>query len=710
MGSAPISAVAIFIALLLGLGFLATLAPSVSQLFSGVREGLREGGERGAELVRIYIHSDDGTELGAPVITVVSAHDADSWLTDYVVVARDGSVIAAGKVGGALGGLRLPPGGRVDLDPRSLGLGYATFAELADNVKAIYFRTSEGNSFGSSYGPPPPEHLRVDRSYTTSEEAEIVLATYSTSYSYSFPTNLTLPRPGDAFVVKNVLLVDPRGFVRGGATNGQRWSDGSFDPSRIPLPTRPGAEVVPIGGYYRVPDWGNNGGECFYLYDRNQYDACPQFIELVEFYPVELFEPGGSAEATAYYMRFAGEAQVVTNQVENLLTTVTVQRPVRPIIYPYTVPGTYTATIPATYTSYKATASRTREPTRTQSITITSLILSPTATRTITSWTRSCTTMTHVVCNNIRTTYTTTLYTTRTHIIYSRTTYYTTYSTIVRIGTSTYTTIVTTPVAVWPEGGLVKAAPIFDPYPALDHKSDTCGVRWGSSGGGRKTCSFTIHPPPGFGIAIREIGFFVERSSNNCGVPRVIHVKVTGPWGTYIIRGADSWTMTNLPYGSVSFELEASHVACSSGNSRARLYAWVVYEIFWTERTATATVGADVRSWVRQALRGTSLSGDAAVDLRGTVSPGQVIKVNAPIIVLNYVYFVRTDPTPPPPPPPSTGGGGRGGVGPRMRCERVEELRPAEGAGGGGGSYIAPGVAVREEVWVWWSYVRCVPL
>jgi hypothetical protein len=48
-----------------------------------------------------------------------------------------------------------------------------------------------------------------------------------------------------------------------------------------------------------------------------------------------------------------------------------------------------------------------------------------------------------------------------------------------------------------------------------------------------------------------------------------------------------------------------------------------------------------------------------------------------------------------------------------MRCERVEELRPApaEGVGGGGGSYyIDPGVAVSEEVWVWWSYVRCVPL
>jgi len=156
-------------------------------------------------------------------------------------------------------------------------------------------------------------------------------------------------------------------------------------------------------------------------------------------------------------------------------------------------------------------------------------------------------------------------------------------------------------------------------------------------------------------------------------------VKVTGPWGTYIIRDVDSWTMTKLPYGSVSFELEASHVACSSGNSRARLYAWVVYEIFWTERTATATVGADVRSWVRQALNGTSLSGDAAVDLRGTVSPGQVIKVNAPIIVLNYVYFVRTDPTAPPPPPPSTGGGGRGGGG---TTHAVREGGGAEARGG----------------------------
>jgi len=52
-GFAPISAIAIFIALILAIGMLAALSPTVSQLFAAYREGLREEGDRGAELVRI---------------------------------------------------------------------------------------------------------------------------------------------------------------------------------------------------------------------------------------------------------------------------------------------------------------------------------------------------------------------------------------------------------------------------------------------------------------------------------------------------------------------------------------------------------------------------------------------------------------------------------------------------------------------------------
>jgi hypothetical protein len=153
--SASISAVVVFLSALLALGLMATILPPVANVLSGFREGLRERGERGSELIRIYIHSANETELQPPIITIINGYDRESILTDYVVVARDGRILTAGKMGGSLGGLRIPAGARVDLTPADFGLSYGTFAAMADEVKAIYIRTAEGNSFGSSYGPPP---------------------------------------------------------------------------------------------------------------------------------------------------------------------------------------------------------------------------------------------------------------------------------------------------------------------------------------------------------------------------------------------------------------------------------------------------------------------------------------------------------------------------------------------------------------------------
>jgi hypothetical protein len=719
LGSASVSAVAVFIALLLAIGALAALSPTVSQLFSANREGLREGGERGAELVRIYVHSTDETELGEPVITIINSHDRPSILTDYVVVSRRGEVLAAGKVGGSLSGLRLEPGERVDMRPGDLGLSYATFAEMADAVKAIYFRTAEGNSFGSSYGPPPDDDARIIYSFSTTRSYAIEIPSTTTSYSYSI--NGTFPTLGEALVVKNVILVDRNGIVRGGATNGQRWSDGSFSPSRIMLSGRlsTGPDSVPMGGYYSVPDWWSDSfGPCLDIYKTD--DTCPQYIEMVEIHPREYFSPGGSATAQAYYARFAAETQVVWNQLESQTYTVTAQRPVRVENYPYGIPGTYTPTIPATYTSYIATVSRTLVPTRTATYTITSLITSPTRTTTITTtymtYTTSCGALGCITQWYPTTqTYTSTLYTTRTFVSYSVTYYYTTYTTIVRVGTSTYTTTVTTPVAVWPEGGLVKFAPVFDPYQAYDRRSGGCGVSFGPSGG-TNTCSFTINAPSGplKPIAIKEVGYTVSTSTwgycNQANKPSVAinYVKVTGPWGTFSLSSG-SWSMTDLPFGSVSFELQASMGACyPDWHGSAVITGWVVYEFFWSGPTATATVlASDLGEQVRRAVNGSQLSGDAVASLAGTVQPGQIIKVNAPIILLNYVYFIKTDPTDlPPSPSPSSGGGAS--YGGRMWCEVTTELRPAPDGGGGPAGSVG-GIDVYLPKWLEYKLVRCQP-
>jgi len=621
-----------------------------------------------------------------------------------VVVARSGAILAAGKVGDSLSGLRLEPGERVDIHPNDLGLNYATFAAMADEVRAIYFRTAEGNSFGSSYGPPPEDEARVVQSYTTTSRYHLEFPSTTTSYSYSIED--TLPTLGEALVVKNVILVDGKGIVRGGALNGQRWSDGSFDPSRIKLSDRlsSGPDGVPWGGYYRVPEWwSDSDGPCFGIYKSD--DTCPKYIEVVEIYPREYFSPEDSATAPAYYARFAAETQVVYNSLESRTYTVTAQRPVGAHNYPYGIPGIYTPTIPATYTSYGATTSMILEPTKTTTITSTTTIISPTTTRTTTITTTTCTTsgggIGRVYCYTTTTTRTTTLYTTRTSVTYSTRVYYTTYTSIVRVGTSTYTTTVTTPVTVWPEAGLVKEAPVFDPSQAYDRRSQTCRVTFGPSGG-TETCGFTINPPSGplMLIAIKEVGYTISTNtwgycsqSNKPGV-EIDYVKVTGPWGTYTTT-SKSWSMRDLPVGSVSFELQASMGACSPDwHGDAIISAWVVYELFWSGPTATATMlASDLMERVGQAVSGPELSGETVASLAGTVQPGGVIKINAPIILLNYIYLIKTDPTDLPPPRRS---GGRAGYG-VMECTIEGESLPIDG--GGEAPEVLPGVTGSVREW-----------
>jgi hypothetical protein len=322
-GSASISAVVVFLSALLALGLMATILPPVSNVLSGFREGLRERGERGSELIRIYIHTANETELEPPIITIINGYDRESILTDYVVVARDGRVLAAGKMGESLGGIRIPAGARIDLTPADFGLSYGTFAAMADEVKAIYVRTAEGNSFGSSYGPPPKISPDYQLSVTQKPHHVIVEGSTTMIFNFTIFNNFTFPPLGDAMVVKNFIIVDDNGFVRGGASFGRKWSDGSFDPNWLPNEvaalTQP--EVVPINGYYVVPPFPNYPN--------------PRYIEIIEFYPVEYYTPGSPVGATAYYARFAGG------------------RGQKPIVltYPYRVPEYSTTTIYYTFST-----------------------------------------------------------------------------------------------------------------------------------------------------------------------------------------------------------------------------------------------------------------------------------------------------------------------------------------------------------------------
>jgi hypothetical protein len=614
-GSASISAVVVFLSALLAIGLMATILPPVADVISGFREGLRERGERGSELIRIYIHSTDETESGRPIITIINGWDRESILTDYVVVARDGRILTAGKMGGSLSGIRLAPGTRIDLAPSDFGLSYPIFAAMADEVKAIYIRTAEGNSFGSSYGPPPS--ISYDYQVFVSRTTNNIIITGSTSSVYSISISPTLPTLGDGLVVRNVILVDKDGFVRGGVLEGSRWSDGSFDPNAIPnsVAALARAEIVPIGAYYYVPRFP----EDFYCYYSrgvfSVYSGCdtkPWYIEMVEFYPVEIYSPGSPVVATAYYARFPGEVQTVYR--DGTPVVVTVQRPLRDWTYPYGVPGSFVTTAAVTYVSYEATVARTT--------------INRTTTTITSAW-------------------------------------------ITRTKTVTYNTRVTTQGIIWPGGGLVYFAPVFAPviFNGSRNLMNSCSIYFGPEGG-TKTCSFTINPPTVdvhsevfILIDISRLYYSVSRGNwGSCDLNpkptiKVEHVNITGPWGTLTLEST-SWpgVSYSLPVGSVTFTLKASRDPCPGWYSSAILRGGVTYN-FLRKEIATATIRSSndfqLDLWIRQAIG--AGSGDAIVHMAGTVEGGRILKMRAPIVLINYIYRIAGGP---PTSPPHSGGGG----------------------------------------------------
>jgi hypothetical protein len=657
---------------------MATILPPVADVLSGFREGLRERGERGSELIRIYIHSANETELEPPIITIINGYDRESILTDYVVVARDGRVLAAGKMGGSLGGIRIPAGARIDMTPADFGLSYGTFAAMADEVKAIYIRTAEGNSFGSSYGPPPK--VSVDYQLSISQNTQHIIVVGSTTTRYNFTINGTLPILGDALVVKNVILVDPNGFVRGGVTAGNKWSDGSFDPNKIPdsVAALTFTDVVPINGYYAVRpfptipgcEYYGNG---FWVYNPDMVcgEVKPQYIEMVEFYPVEYYTPGSPVAAPMYYARYGAEQQTVYNPDLGQVVVVVAQRPVTFLNYPYKVPGTYTATFLFTTTMGAKT--------------ITSTIVTP-----VTVWQEGggpllIAPVSQRYLDNEK-----------------------------RSGSCD---VVIDGAGGTKSCGFKIAAPSTFVVP-VSIREVVVKVSGGASG----YCSKNPIPKPRSTVTV----------TGPWGTDTI--------QGDYTIY----WKKTNLPYGDVTFNLQVSRDPCDTLTNRLVLTAWVVYEFwripaatatlesasvaYLTIPTLTTTTTLTITYYTSITTYGTTtytetyyncpfpwdpsatvtcttttttitrtlytvsartdrqavdiagqmkrvfvnwtetLSGDAVAHLAGTVQGGQIIKVKAPIVLLNYIYGIATSP----PPPPSSGGGGLLGYG-GLRCETEGE-------------------------------------
>jgi hypothetical protein len=622
-GSASISAVVVFLSALLAIGLMATILPPVANVLSGFREGLRERGERGSELIRIYIHSVNETELEPPIITIINGYDRESILTDYVVVARDGRILTAGKMGGSLGGLRIPAGASVDLTPADFGLSYGTFAAMADEVKAIYIRTAEGNSFGSSYGPPPKIDPDYQLSVTQRSQHIIVIGTTTTRYNFTILGNLTLPTTGDALVVKNVILVDRNGIVRGGATAGNKWSDRSFDPNKIPnsVAALSKTDVVPIGGYYVVPPFPTD----FYCgYPQRVFgvfsvysgcDTSPRYIEMIEFYPVEYYTSGSPVTAAAYWFRYGGLPEVVYNP--DLSRTVTVTRQVPATLqYPATVVGNIIEVITIQYGG-----------------------------------------------------------------------------TLAQILTNTAT--------LADSGNLLILTPWMDYY--LFDEENCYGT---PSGYTSSSCSKSFYIPADQSYRIAKVDYSLSISCRPVSGTRsyaVGSITLNGPWGTYTSSGSGSLSGFWSTGTQISFQASGScqyyYTCCPGGFTSApsSLVATVRVVLMKTSaatatrtgkipfvvstvrNTATATfaISGSLRDQIKSAIVNATqtLFGDAVAHLAGTVQGGQVIKVKAPLVLLNYIYGIAAGP----PAPPSGGGGGGGRIGVSIVCtldQSVQSIMP----------------------------------
>jgi hypothetical protein len=412
--------------------------------------------------------------------------------------------------------------------------------------------------------------------------------------------------------------------VRGGATAGSKWSDGSFDPNKIPdsvaALTRT-TEVVPIGGYYVVPSFPMDF-YCYYsqgvfsVYNSG-CDTSPRYIEMIEFYPVEYYTPGSPVTAAAYWFRYGGLPEVVYNP--DLSRTVTVTRQVPATLqYPATVVGNIIEVITIQYGG-----------------------------------------------------------------------------TLAQILTNTAT--------LADSGNLLILTPWMDYY--LFDEENCYGTP--NSGYTSSSCSKSFYIPADQSYRIAKVDYSLSISCRPVSGTRsyaVGSITLNGPWGTYTSSGSGSLSGFWSTGTQISFQASGScqyyYTCCPGGFTSApsSLVATVRVVLMKTSaatatrtgtipfvvstvrNTATATfaISGSLRDQIKSAIVNATqtLFGDAVAHLAGTVQGGQVIKVKAPIVLLNYVYGIAGSP---PNPPPPSGGGGGGEIGASYVCtvdQSVESINP----------------------------------
>jgi hypothetical protein len=278
----------------------------------------------------------------------------------------------------------------------------------------------------------------------------------------------------------------------------------------------------------------------------------------------------------------------------------------------------------------------------------------------------------------------------------------------IRRYTTTQTIMVTTivtPFQIQDVGSNIVMAPVI--FNIISGSLGSCGLT--HSHRDSRSCSGSINTPTKPNTYATRIGFNVDWSAR---YPRSNGYKyfdgvatITLSYGSlskrYTYSGftgslSDTWILpTASPSGgTVDFSL-ATNGTCkwywqdSNGNRREEtkvcdftITVWVeMVEVNFRTATATLAISGNFRDQIKSAIvNGTeTLSGDAVAHLAGTVQGGQIIKVKAPIVLLNYVYGIAASP----PGPPSRGGGGGGEVGSvRLVCT-VDESAQLSSSGTG---------------------------
>ena len=314
--STATSLIALIVIIFFVAGVLAYSSTIQATHMKKVQQAVAEEGEIHSELLRIYIYpKNESDPLSEPIVTVINPSSTEVALTQIVAIKRDGELLKAGMLPQTLA---IPPSSRTTVELSALGLQFNSFLETAQTLKAAYLVTGRGNSFGSTFGPPPPEILEGNLHYEENSSINIIYYNVETKVNFTFTDTLNITG-GDSYVAVNSYVFDKEGKILGGIENGQYFTSGLMDPYRIPWDGA-GLYRVPIWAYFLVPGTTNE----FTAYYSSDFGggylgkAKLQYIEVVAVYPPEWYSQGGSGSAPAPYMRY-GTTTTENSRAYNLL-------------------------------------------------------------------------------------------------------------------------------------------------------------------------------------------------------------------------------------------------------------------------------------------------------------------------------------------------------------------------------------------------------